>query len=552
MYQYDAFDRQLLSERVAEFSDQVDRRLSGALSEDQFRPLRLMNGLYLEMHAYMMRVAIPYGVLSSRQLRGLARVARTWDKGYGHFTTRQNIQFNWPRLTDVPAILGALAEVEMHAIQTSGACIRNVTIDPFAGVAGDEIADPRPWAEILRQWSTLHPEFTFLPRKFKIAISGAEQDRAAVRFHDIGLRLVRDAQGALGFRVWVGGGLGRTPRVARELTPFIPARQIVGYLEAALRVYNLHGRRDNKYKARIKILVDELGIDAYRAQVEAEWQAAGGPSIEVPEAEVERISAFFAPPDYPVLADATADLERRRALDAGFDRWVANNVMSHRVSGHAAVTITLKPTGGVPGDVTAEQMDTIADLADRYSHGELRATKEQNLVLPHVRQDQLHALWAALRGLGLEAGTKGRISDMISCPGQDYCSLANARSIPLAQEIGRRFADRRRADDLGPVSLNVSGCINACGHHHIGNIGILGVDKRGAEAYQLLLGGDASEGEAAVGQITGRAMTFEEAADAVEVVTAVYLDRREPGETFIQAFRRLGVTPFKEALDAAR
>ncbi len=552
MYQYDTFDHQLLADRVAEFSDQVDRRLSGALTEDQFRPLRLMNGLYLEMHAYMLRVAIPYGVLSSRQLRGLAAVARTWDKGYGHFTTRQNIQFNWPRLTDVPQILQALADVEMHAIQTSGACIRNVTIDPFAGVAGDEIADPRPWAEIIRQWSTLHPEFAFLPRKFKIAISGAIEDRAAVRFHDIGLRVIRNDAGDLGFRVWVGGGLGRTPRVARELREFLPAAQILGYLEAALRVYNLHGRRDNKYKARIKILVDEIGIEAYRDQVEAEWHAAGGPTLEVPEAEIARVADFFAAPDYANLPDATVELARWRAADSGFDAWATHNILTHRAPGYAAVTISLKPVGGIPGDITADQMEAVADLADRYSLGELRATKEQNLVLPNVRQDQLHALWSALRSLDLETANKGRITDIISCPGQDYCSLANARSIPVAQEISRRFADRRRLDTLGPITLNVSGCINACGHHHVGNIGLLGVDKRGAEAYQLVLGGDAGEADASVAQITGRAMTAEEAVDAVEVAAAVYLDRRQDAETFIQTFRRIGVTPFKEAIDAAR
>lgn len=545
MYRYDEFDSAIVGERIGEFRDQVSRRLTGALTEDQFRPLRLMNGVYLQLHAYMLRVAIPYGELSAPQLRALARIAVTYDKGYGHFTTRQNIQFNWPSLADVPDILADLAEVEMHAIQTSGNCIRNVTSDPFAGVAADEVEDPRPWAELMRQWSTLHPEFTFLPRKFKIAISGGAQDRAAIKYHDIGLRLVRGDAGDVGFEVWVGGGMGRTPRIARQIRAFLPRGELLGYLEAILRVYNLHGRRDNKYKARIKILVDALGIDSFREQVEAEWQSLRGQQIDVPEDEVERIRAYFALPDLPTLSDAALDRS-----DPAFAAWLDTNVMAHKVPGHAAVTISLKPVGGIPGDVSAEQMEAIADLADRYSHGELRATKEQNLVLPHVRQDQLHALWSALRVQGLETANRGLVGDIIACPGLDYCALANARSIPVAQAISERFGDLRRQADIGPLSLNISGCINACGHHHAGNIGILGVDKRGDEAYQLVLGGDATE-QAAIGEITGRGFDGDGIVDAVETVVATYLRLRSAGETFIQTYRRLGMTPFKEALYGA-
>ncbi|GAB3127191.1 nitrite/sulfite reductase [Novispirillum itersonii] len=551
MYRYDEFDHQVVRERVAEFSDQVSRRLSGDLSEEQFRPLRLMNGVYLQLHAYMLRVAVPYGELTSGKMRRLAHIARVYDRGYGHFTTRQNIQFNWPKLSDIPAILKELAEVEMHAIQTSGNCIRNVTTDAFAGVAADEIEDPRPWAEVLRQWSTFHPEFTYLPRKFKIAISGGAQDRAATFFHDIGIRLVRAESGDAGFQIIVGGGMGRTPRVGRVLNGFVAKSEILSYLEAILRVYNLHGRRDNKYKARIKILVDALTLEGFRAEVDAEWQRIRGSVVEVPAEEVERIGAYFADPDWQALADNPPELAAARSRSSAFNGWVSANVMAHRVPGYAAVTVSLKPVGGIPGDATADQMDALADFADRYSLGALRVSKEQNIVLPYVRQDQLHALWQALVAEGLATANKGLISDIIACPGLDYCALANARSIPLAQMISERFSDIARQHDIGEVTLNISGCINACGHHHVGNIGILGVDKRGEESYQLVLGGDATQ-TAAIGDIAGPGFTAEGVVDAIETVIGVYLAQRQNGEPFIDTYRRIGLTPFKEAINAAR
>lgn len=548
MYRFDEFDAAIVQARIDEFRDQVARRIAGDLTEEQFRPLRLMNGVYLQLHAYMLRVAIPYGEFTSRQLRKLAHVARTYDRGFGHFTTRQNIQFNWPRLTDIPAILEELVSVEMHAIQTSGNCIRNITADPFAGVAGDEVDDPRPWAEILRQWSTLHPEFTFLPRKFKIAISGAAEDRAAVRFHDIGLRIVRGPEGALGFRVWVGGGLGRTPRVARLVRDFLPATELIGYLEAILRVYNLHGRRDNKFKARIKILVDELGAEKFAAAVEAEWQRSRRTAADIPADEVARVRAYFAQPQLAASEDNSPILAAARQGDRELDLWARHNLFPHKVPGRVAATVSLKTPGEVPGDLSAERMEVLADLADRYSCGELRATKEQNLILPHVRQDQVPALWRALSRIDLAAPNRGMVSDVIACPGLDYCALANARSISVAQDVARRFAGARRQEAIGPVSLNISGCINACGHHHIGNIGILGVDRRGDEAYQLVLGGSAGETDAAIGQITGPGFSAEGVADAVETVLAVYLARRIDDETFIDTYRRIGLGPFKEAL----
>ncbi|WP_019645216.1 nitrite/sulfite reductase [Novispirillum itersonii] len=551
MYRYDEFDHQVVRERVAEFSDQVARRLSGDLSEEQFRPLRLMNGVYLQLHAYMLRVAVPYGELTSGKMRRLAHIARVYDRGYGHFTTRQNIQFNWPKLSDIPAILRELAEVEMHAIQTSGNCIRNVTTDAFAGVAADEIEDPRPWAEVLRQWSTFHPEFTYLPRKFKIAISGGAQDRAATFFHDIGIRLVRAESGDVGFQIIVGGGMGRTPRVGRVLNGFVAKSEILSYLEAILRVYNLHGRRDNKYKARIKILVDALTLEGFRAEVDAEWDRIRGSVVEVPAEEVERIGAYFADPDWQALADNPPELAAARSRSAAFNGWVSANVMAHRVPGYAAVTVSLKPVGGIPGDATADQMDALADFADRYSLGALRVSKEQNIVLPFVRQDQLYALWQALVAEGLATANKGLISDIIACPGLDYCALANARSIPLAQMISERFSDIARQHDIGEVTLNISGCINACGHHHVGNIGILGVDKRGEESYQLVLGGDATQ-TAAIGDIAGPGFTAEGVVDAIETVIGVYLAQRQTGEPFIDTYRRIGLTPFKEAINAAR
>lgn len=548
MYRYDDFDRSFVQARTEEFRGQVSRRLSGALSEDQFRPLRLMNGVYLETHAYMLRVAIPYGVLSSSQLRALAQVARVHDRGYGHFTTRQNIQFNWVQLAAMPDILEALARADMHAVQTSGSCVRNVSCDPFAGAAGDEVADPRPWAEVIRQWSTLHPEFAYLPRKFKIAITGAAEDRAAIRFHDIGLHVVRGEGDRLGFRVYVGGGLGRTPRVGDVIREFVPADDLLAYLEAILRVYNLHGRRDNKYKARIKILVAEKGLETVRAEVEAEFAAVQAEGPLMPAEEIARIHADFAPPALADVPENPPELSAARRETAAFAEWLEANVVAHKVAGHAVVTLSLKPPGGIPGDVTADQMEALADLADRFSQGELRTTKEQNLVLPHVRQDQLLALWQALGVMGVATPNRGRMGDVVSCPGMDYCSLANARSIPLAQELSRRFDTPRRRAEIGPISLNISGCINACGHHHAGNIGIIGVDKRGAEAYLLVIGGDALEDTASIAAPVGPAMSADEVLDAVDTVIAVYQARREDGETFAATVRRIGLTPFKEAL----
>jgi sulfite reductase (NADPH) hemoprotein beta-component len=550
MYRYDEFDAAIVADRTREFAGQVARRLSGEMDEDAFKPLRLMNGVYLQLHAYMLRVAVPYGELSSIQLRRLSRIARDYDKGYGHFTTRQNIQYNWIALADMPKVLEELAEVGMHAIQTSGNCIRNVTSDPLAGVAADEYEDPRPWAELIRQWSTFHPEFTFLPRKFKIAITGAAHDRAAVQFHDIGLELapLPDGSGEIGFRVYVGGGLGRTPRVGRMLRDDLRKEHLLSYLEAILRVYNLRGRRDNKYKARIKILVDALGVSDFRAEVDAEWEAMARTTVDVPEEEVRRIAEYFAPLDHGAIpAGTVAALARQRSESPAFDAWLHANVHAHKVEGYAGVTISLKPVGGIPGDATSDELDTIADLVDRYSKGILRVTHEQNLLLPHVRQDQLHALWLALQAAGLETPNVGHMGDIISCPGLDYCALATARSIPVAQAISERFADMTRVRDIGPITLNISGCINACGHHHAGNIGILGLEKAGDEAYQLVLGG-AADGTAAVAQQTGRGFSAEGIVDAVETVVDAYLGLRQGEETFIDTYRRVGITPFKEAL----
>jgi len=550
MYRYDEFDRTLVAERVAQFRDQVARRVAGDLSEDEFKPLRLMNGLYLQLHAYMLRVAIPYGVLSSRQMRKLAHIARVYDKGYGHFTTRQNIQYNWPKLTDVPDILNELAEVEMHAIQTSGNCIRNVTADHYAGIAADEIEDPRVYAEIMRQWSTLHPEFSFLPRKFKIAITGAPNDRAAVKVHDIGLRMQRNEAGEPGFEVLVGGGQGRTPMIAYTVRDFLPPRHLLSYLEAVLRVYNQLGRRDNKYKARIKILVHETGPENFTRMVEEEWQALKDSPLDLPEAEIDRIKAYFAPPVYEKLSDATAELDLWRAGDRAFDMWVDANVAQHRVPGYAIANISLKPIGGVPGDATADQMEAIADLAERYGSGEIRVSHEQNLVLGDVKQHDLYRLWRELKRLDLATPNLGLISDMIACPGLDYCSLANARSIPIAQEISERFADLERQHDIGELKVKISGCINACGHHHVGHIGILGVDKKGVEHYQITLGGSADQ-HAALGKIVGPAFSGEQVTDAVETIVETYLEIRETGESFLEAFQRAGLEPFKERLYGA-
>ncbi len=549
MYQYDQFDTTLVQERVEQFRGQVARRLAGDLTEDQFRPLRLMNGLYLQLHAYMLRVAVPYGFVSSVQMRMLAHIARRYDKGFGHFTTRQNIQFNWPRLEDTPDILAELATVDMHAIQTSGNCIRNITSDEFAGVAPDETEDPRIACEILRQWSTLHPEFSFLPRKFKFAVSGATHDRAALKVHDIGLRLWRNADGEPGYEVMVGGGQGRTPMIAQTIRPFLPEQHLLSYVEAILRVYNRFGRRDNKYKARIKILVHELGAAAFGGMVEEEWRRLKVGPLALPSAEIARIRRFFRPLPYEELADPVTWFESRRREDPAFAGWVNTSVTAHKWPGYAAVVISLKPTGGVPGDASAEKMDAVADLADRYSFGEIRVTHAQNLVLAHVKKADLHALWQALTEHGLASANHGLITDMIVCPGLDYCGLATARSIPIAQRIGDRFADLRRQHEIGNLYVNISGCINACGHHHVGHIGILGLEKKGEESYQITLGGRADE-RAAIGQRAGPAFSFDTVVDAVETIVETYLGLRQDGERFIDTLARTGPDPFKEALYA--
>lgn len=547
MYQYDAIDRSLVDARVDEFRDQVARRMSGELTEEQFRPLRLMNGLYLQLHAYMLRVAIPYGTLSSVQMRRLAHIARVYDRGYGHFTTRQNIQYNWPRLDETPDLLAELAEVEMHAIQTSGNCIRNTTADPFAGAAADEVDDPRVWSEIIRQWSTFHPEFAYLPRKFKIAVTGSENDRAAIKVHDIGIVIVRNDAGEIGFQVWAGGGQGRTPMIAKLASDFVAERDLLSYLEAMLRVYNRYGRRDNKYKARIKILVHEIGIDAYREQVEKEWLAIRDGVLALPADEVTRIRAAFADPAFQKFEGGSASFAAKQFEDRGFARWVKANVRAHRIPGYAIANISLKPVGGIPGDATAEQMDAVAELAERLSFGEVRVTHEQNLVLPHVAQDDLYDLWLALGNVELDTPNIGLMGDIIACPGLDYCTLANARSIPLSQQISNRFSDLDRLHDIGEVTLNISGCINACGHHHVANIGILGVDKKGEEFYQITLGGRADL-DANVGKIVGPAFTGDAAVTAIETIIETYLSLRQSAERFIDTFDRVGLNPFKEAL----
>ncbi|GAA0728523.1 nitrite/sulfite reductase [Sphingomonas japonica] len=541
MYKYDQYDQSIVDTRVAEFRDQVERRLSGALSEDQFKPLRLMNGLYLQLHAYMLRVAVPYGTLDSRQMRMLGHIARKYDRGYGHFTTRQNIQYNWIKLEDAPDILAELATVEMHAIQTSGNCIRNISSDQFAGAAADEVTDPRPWAELLRQWSSFHPEFSYLPRKFKIAVIASAQDRAAMRLHDIGIEIV-DRDGEHGARIFVGGGMGRTPMIAPEIRDFVPLADLLSYLEACLRVYNRHGRRDNIYKARIKILIHEIGADAYRDQVEAEFTQVKALGIDPPQAEFDRIAAFFAPPPFDVSASDVLDRS-----DPDFAVWLDQNVSAHKVPGYAVATISLKPVGGIPGDATAEQIDVMADLAERYSFDECRVTHAQNIVLPHVCKSDLHAVWSALSDAGLAEANLDLISDIIACPGLDYCSLANARSIPVAQKIATRFADLGRQRELGELKLKISGCINACGHHHAGHIGILGVDKKGTENYQLSLGGSGAE-DVSLAKITGPGFDEDGVVDAVEKVTDCYLSLREDGERFVDTYRRVGMEPFKAVL----
>lgn len=548
MYRYDEFDAAFVAGRTAQFADQVKRRLSGELSEDQFRPLRLMNGLYLQLHAYMLRVAVPYGTLSSRQMRKLAHIARVYDRGYGHFTTRQNIQYNWPKLKDIPIILDELASVEMHAIQTSGNCIRNVTTDQFAGAAADEIIDPRPVAEILRQWSSLHPEFSYLPRKFKIAITGAPHDRAAIRFHDIGLQAAVNAAGEIGWEVWVGGGLGRTPMIAKLINSFVPNEHLLAYLESIMRVYNRYGRRDNKYKARIKILVHEEGLESIKGQVEAEFAEVRGGVLTLPSEEVDRISAYFAPPTFAPQTLTKIDVAYESIIDPAYGRWLDNNINAHIQPGYASVTISLKPVGGAPGDATDTQMEVVADLAEKYSFDELRVTHEQNLVLPHVALSDLRTVYDALVAADLAEGNNNLITDMICCPGLDFCALANARSIPIAQEISRKFAEPARQKEIGDLKIKISGCINACGHHHVGHIGILGVEKKGGELYQITLGGDASE-HASVGKIIGPGFEAENVPGAIEKLVDFYISQRtSESETFIDAYRRLGEAPFKEAL----
>ena len=552
MYRYDQFDRDFVSARVAQFRDQVERRVSGELSVDNFKPIRLQNGVYLQLHAYMLRVAVPYGTLNSRQMRMLAHIARKYDRGYGHFTTRQNIQYNWPTLSDIPDILEDLASVELHAIQPSGNCIRNVTADHFAGASGDEVADPRPYAEILRQWSTVHPEFLYLPRKFKIAVVGSEKDRAAMQFHDIGLQVRRNDEGELGLRVFAGGGMGRTPMIGKLVRDFLPEADMLAYCEAILRVYNTYGRRDNKYKARIKILVHETGIDELRKDIEAEFERIRGGVLDLPQQDRDDIAAYFAEPDFEQLPVQSDTFEKAIAGDKGFARWAAQNVHAHKQDGYGIVTIAIKGTGEAPGDATDAQMEVMADLGERYSFDEMRVSHEQNVVLPHVKLDDLPAVYAALLEAELAASNAGLITDMIACPGLDYCALATARSIPVAQDISKRFADLEKQKEIGELKLKISGCINACGHHHAGNIGILGLDRRGVENYQITLGGSGDE-TAAVGEIIGPGFGAEQIGDAVETLVATYLGLRlTDDETFLQAYRRVGAAPFKAALYPAK
>jgi len=545
-YRYDDYDRTLVAERVEQFRDQVRRRLAGELSEEQFKPLRLTNGLYLQLHAYMLRIAIPYGTLSSRQLRKLADIARKYDRGYGHFTTRQNLQLNWIRLEDAPDALAALAEVDMHAMQTSGNVIRNVTADHFAGAAADEIEDPRIWCEIVRQWSTLHPEFSFLPRKFKIAVTGSPNDRAAVRVHDIGLRLWRNEAGEVGFEVIVGGGLGRTPMIGKTLREFLPKDELLAYLEAALRVYNRYGRRDNLYKARIKILVHEIGEAKMREEVEAEYAATKDSALKLAPETIEAIASQFAPPPLPHRSAAVPEVERLRLENRDFALWIKSNTAAHRMAGYRIVTASLKPAGAPPGDASSMQMEGVADIADAYSQGEVRVSHEQNLVFPHVAIEDLPAVYAALQRLGFAEANVGKITDIIACPGLDYCALANARSIPVAQRISNHFANLARQHDIGDLKIKISGCINACGHHHVGHIGILGVDKNGVELYQISLGGDVDFGKTALGTILGPAVAADKVVEAVDALVATYLDARAEGERFVDTYRRIGAQPFKD------
>ncbi|WP_426943813.1 nitrite/sulfite reductase [Pseudomonas oryzihabitans] len=549
MYVYDQYDQRIVEERVAQFRDQTRRFLAGELGGEEYRPLRLQNGLYIQRYAPMLRVAVPYGLLNTTQVRKLAQIARDYDKGYAHISTRQNFQFNWPELEDVPEILAELATVQMHAIQTSGNCIRNTTTDQFAGVAHDELIDPRPWCEIIRQWSTFHPEFAFLPRKFKIAVNGAALDRAAIEVHDIGLEAVRNEAGELGFRVLVGGGQGRTPHTGEFIREFLPWQHLLSYLEATLRVYNRYGRRDNKFKARIKILVKALGAEAFAEKVEAEWAHLKDGPITLTDAEVARVSAFFVDPAYAELQDQDQALARLDAEHPGFARWRQRNTFRHKRPGYVAVTLSLKPTGVAPGDVTDRQLDAMADLADRYSFGELRTSHQQNVIFADVRQDQLLELWHALREHGFATPNIGLLTDMICCPGGDFCSLANAKSIPIAEAIQRRFDDLDYLFDIGELDLNISGCMNACGHHHVGHIGILGVDKKGEEFYQVSLGGDAGR-DATLAKILGPSFAQDQMPEVIGKLINVYVEQRTEDERFIDTYRRIGIDPFKERVYA--
>ncbi|MCH8684257.1 nitrite/sulfite reductase [Pedomonas mirosovicensis] len=547
MYQYDSFDQAMLDARIDEFSDQISRRLSGELTEEQFKPLRLMNGIYLQLHAYMLRIAIPYGTLNAAKLRGLAHVARTYDKGYGHFTTRTNMQMHWLKLEQAPDALRALAKVGLHTIQTSGNCIRNTTADQFAGAAADEVCDPRVWGEVIRQWSTFHPEYSFLPRKFKIAISAAPSDRAAVQWHDVGLYILKNEAGELGFRVMAGGGMGRTPLIAKTVREWLPQQHLLSYLEALLRVYNRYGRRDNAFKARIKILVHEIGIEKFQEEVEAEWQEVLKTFEDIDPREVERIARFFAPPPFETLPETDEAYEAALASDPEFARWVEQNVHAHKAPGYAIATISLKATGETPGDISADQMDAVADIAERYSFDDVRVTHEQNIVLPHVKKADLYTVYQQLKALNLATPNLGLVSDIIACPGLDYCSLANTRAIPVAMDIQKRFADIERQRDIGELKIKISGCINACGHHHAGHIGILGVDRRGEENFQITLGGSGAE-DASTGKIIGPGFDYDGVVNAVETIVETYRSIREPGERFLDTYRRVGIQPFKEAV----
>jgi sulfite reductase (NADPH) hemoprotein beta-component len=550
MYQYTEVDQKLVDERVAQYRDQTRRYLAGELPDEEFRALRLMNGLYIQRQAPMLRVAVPYGLMSSTQMRKLAHIARTYDKGYGHFTTRTNIQYNWPTLESVPDILAELAEVQMHAIQTSGNCIRNTTTDPYAGVIASELEDPRPWCEIIRQWSTLHPEFAYLPRKFKIAVTGGPEDRAASQVHDIGLHLVKNEQGEIGFEVLVGGGLGRTPVIGKQIRPFLEGRDLLSYLEAIIRVYNLNGRRDNKYKARIKILVNAMGIDAFREQVEAEWAEIRESDLRLSQDEIDKVKAQFAPPAY--AADAVNnDLNAQLAENDDFRVWYERNTVEHKVPGYRIVVVSLKPYLKAPGDITDVQMDTVADLADSFSFGEIRATHHQNLVLADVKQGDLLQVWKILNANNLARPNIGTLTDMIVCPGFDFCGLANAHTLNIAEQINEKFEQVDYLHDVGEIRLNMSGCINACAHHHVGHIGILGVDKKGEDWYQFTLGGS-SEADAALGKALGKAIPADQVADTIEKLLLTYIELRESEEeSFLELVRRVGVTPFKEAVYGA-